>query len=167
MTLIHEALANGEELEKRKAHFQELPIALSTAVYSNSQRTKPPYASHTDYCFFQPLDLIPSEVCDCFLNLLDEEILPSWCLEFAPVDDLKKNARQAEVVRPRAWMWQNLVLLCPRIEGRVLTIGMAIASDEHPVGRTQVEDIDSGEVHTIIVPPKISGATTNARWIIL
>lgn len=167
MSLIYEALANGEELEKRNAHFHELPIALNTAVYSNSQRTKPPYASEKDYCFFQPVNLLPSEVCDCFQALIDEEILPTWCLEFAPVDELKKNRKEKVIAAPRAWMWQDLVLLCPRFEGRILTIGMAIASDEHPVGRTQIEDVDSGEVHTIIVPPKISGATTNAKWIAL
>jgi hypothetical protein len=157
----------GEKIERRYVHLTEQPIALNSAILSNSQRTKPPYAQPADFFIFEPKGKeLPTELCDTFMALLREEIIPSWSIEFVPVDKLKEGAKGRSISTPRAWMCKGLILFLPRTtEGNLLQIEMVIAESDHPVGKTQLWDVDSGESFSVIVPPEIEGVNFSVKWL--
>lgn len=100
------------------------------------------------------------------MALLREEIIPSWSIEFVPVDKLKEGAKGRSISTPRAWMCKGLILFLPRTtEGNLLQIEMVIAESDHPVGKTQLWDVDSGESFSVIVPPEIEGVNFSVKWL--
>jgi len=73
------------ELERAELHKYELPIALNTAVYANSQRdpksSKKPL-SPLDFSMYKPIDAEgPSGYYGaCYMHLVEKKELPSWAL---------------------------------------------------------------------------------------
>ncbi|MEW5857382.1 MAG: hypothetical protein AB1861_08375 [Cyanobacteriota bacterium] len=164
-----QALSEGKLLERESAHRRELPTALNTSIYANSQKTKPPYYAPLDFCFFQAPDQgrIPSPVCDCFLALHREELLPAWSLEVAPVDELQKNTRGEKFEGVRVWMTKGLILLLPSREGQLVHIGMVLAGEECPSGKVTLWDTDSSVSHQVIVPKGVTGASFDVKWMVV
>lgn len=164
-----QALEQGKQIEREQDHRKELPTALSTSIYANSQKTKPPYFSPVDFCFFHNPEesRIPSDICDAFTELSRDEMLPTWALEYAPVEDLRKNVKGTKTVRSRAWMTKGLIVVLPVTSGNLVS-GMAIASEDVPSGKITLWDIDTQEAHTIVVPPGTEpGSNLNSKWILL
>lgn len=155
-------------LEKERSHRNELPIAQNTAIYVNSQKTKPPYSSPLDFCFFSSGDegKVNSEVCDCFLSLSRDGLLPSWVLEVAPVEDIRKNAKGEKVTAVRAWMTKGLLLLLPKMNLSAVKSGMILASVEHPVGKTTLWDVDTKKAYDLIIPKGLESVSVDTQLLL-
>lgn len=166
MWLVLQALESGNELKREQAHSAELPIAQLTAIYVNSQKTKPPYARLYDFCLFKSEgeSLIPPEICDTFLKLVDDNDIPSWAISLAPLDEIRKGKGNGRVMYPRLWMCRGLALIAPRLEEGVLTAGIVVAEDDHPFGEVEVWDVDTQKSHTLRIPENLPASTTEVAW---
>ena len=158
----------GKTFEKERSHRYELPIAQSTAIYVNSQKTQPPYSSPLDFCFFGSGDegKIRSDVCDCFLNLSRDGLLPSWVLEVAPVEEIRKNTKGEKVTSVRAWMTKGLLLLLPTMSLSAVKVGMVLSNGEHTTGKTTLWDIDSKRSHDLIIPKNLEPVSTDTQLLL-
>lgn len=73
------------ELRRAELHELELPVALSTAVYANSQRdpkSNRKLASPLDFALFKPLEGEgpAGYYAACYLHLVKTQELPAWAL---------------------------------------------------------------------------------------
>lgn len=146
-------------------HKTELPIAQLTAIYANSQKTKPPYYSPAELCIFTPKeDKIPTLVCNTFINLAETSDLPVWALVLAPVSELESGANQKEVAKPRCWTSHGICLVAPQISAIGLKIGMALTNGKKS-GRINFFDVDNNQVYEVIVPAELKpGAYLDVVW---
>jgi hypothetical protein len=164
---VFDALSTGLKLERERLHSEEEAIAQLTAIYFNSQKTKPPYLSRTDFYIYPPLEesSIPAEVCNTFLALVKEQILPSWALRLSPVEEIQKGASEkVGVAKVRLWMCRGLALICPNFEQEVLTAGLAIIDDDAPSGRVAVWDVDTNEEVLIWIPEISEPYIVKGHW---
>ncbi len=150
-------------------HAQELAIAQLVSVYANSQKASPPYYKPSDFYIFAPESdvKIAASTCITFLTLSNEQLLPSWALSLAPVDEIQKGgSKGGKICNPRMWMVRGLALITPKLRDGILMAGMAIIDDGAPSGETQVWDVDSGEVHTIWVPETNEPYLIDIQWLL-
>lgn len=87
--LPYEYVLNGfwvmQKLHMNELHEQELPIALNTSVYANSQRdpksNKKPYSPY-DFTFYRPQETEgpAGYYAACYVQALELKRLPSWAL---------------------------------------------------------------------------------------
>lgn len=75
----------------------------------------------------------------------------------SPVEELQK-AVGGVVTKPRIWMVRGMALVCPQLENGLLTAGMVVIDDNAPTGLINFIDIDSGQVHQILIPSKFEEA---------
>ena len=158
---MFQALSEGQKWEREQRHANELPVAQLVSVYANSQKTNPPYFKPSDFYFFAPEDecQINQDVCVTFLSISNDQLLPSWVLRLSPAEEIQK-AKAGRVSKPRMWMCRGLALICPVLEDGVLTAGMAVIDDNHPVGDVEVFDVDGDgdQSYMIRVPERFEEA---------
>lgn len=144
---------------------QELPIAQLSAIYANSQKTKPPYYSPAELCIFTPKeDKIPTVICNTFVNLAETMDLPVWALVLAPVSELESGANNKDIAKPRCWTSHGICLVAPQISAIGLKIGMAL-TDGNKSGKVTVFDVDSNQSYEIVVPSDLkAGAYLDVVW---
>lgn len=162
-----DALETGRKLEQESLHKYELPIARNTQVYANSQRTKPPYSKATDFCFFTPENStrIPSDICNAFLSLVREGVLPGWVVSTTPVEDFKGGCNDDPVRRPRCWMSRTVVLIGPRKSKDTVHAGAAILDPlGAESGKVTVWDVDSNQAIDIIIPESSQKFELDVVW---
>ena len=74
-----------EELYRKQLHDQEMPIALNTAVYANSQRDpkkdQKPFGP-LDFAMYRPLEGNgpAGYYAACYLHLIEQKEMPPWAL---------------------------------------------------------------------------------------
>ena len=119
-----------------------------------------------DFCLFKAEgeSLIPPEICDTFLKLIDDNNIPSWAISLAPLEEIQKGKGNGRIVYPRLWMCRGLALVTPRIEEGVLTAGIVLAEDDHPVGEVEVWDVDTQKSYQIQIPANLPASTTEIAW---
>jgi hypothetical protein len=150
-----QAYEYAEKFERDRLHKEELGIAQLTMLYLNSKiDTKKTEPYKTDqFCFWLPQakqdQSIASSACDAFFSLVKDNLMPAWVVPLVPIEQLKSNQAHAAVSRPRAWVGEGVLLLVPRIVGKVVTAEFAVI--EGRPGTVQVKDVDSGKWYTIDV----------------
>lgn len=153
--LVFEALAQAQKLELERLHKMEMPIAQLTAVYGNSQKAKAPYFKTSDFYLFAPRESnFSPNTCATVLSLLEDKKLPPWALQLAPMEEIE-GGNQGNVTKPRMWMVRGLALICPSLNQGSLSATLALVEEDAPSGEVVVFDVDSGDEHTIFVPPHI------------
>ena len=166
--MILDAVQAAEKLNREQAHRAELPIALNTQVYANSQKTKPPYFELQDFCFFRPQEVdskIPSDVCDAIFEMANQRVLPGWALALAPIEEMEKGRRGNPVTKPRLWMARGVALILPRISGNSVSAGMALIDNELvQQGFITLFDVDSEESHKVLISSTSNACETNINW---
>jgi len=153
--LILQAYEHAEKLERDRLHKEELGIAKLTAFFMNSKidpkKTEP--FEPKQFCHWLPHEeqdkTISSAACNAFWSLIKDSLMPKWAVPLVPLDKLKANQSDAAVSRPRAWAAEGVLLLIPRIAGKVVTAEFAVI--ESVSGVIDVQDIDSGKWYAIEV----------------
>lgn len=157
-----QALEHGSKLQQEELHLQELGLATLTACFVNANRDpkKGEPAKPTDFFYFQNQALdgvnLPTGVCNSFFSLVQEGKMPGWVVPLAPISKLKENHTKAPVALPRAWHGEGILLLKPKLDGKRILAGMAIA--DHAEGVVPLIDIDSGATYEIYLSEPVSGA---------
>jgi len=134
-------------------HLQELGIATLTACFVNANRDpkKGEAAAPKDFFYFADREAagfkLPGRACDAFFSLISDQLLPDWMLNIAPIELMRSNRANAGLLKPRAWIGENLLLLLPRVETdeegkRTVTAAMAFTNDA--TGLVEVTDPDVG-----------------------
>lgn len=120
---------------------RELPIAQLTAVYANSQKTKPPYFSRDDFCLFRPRNnQISPEVCSAIVVLVESNELPGWLFALLPDYQEIESGAQGEPPEDAIWMAKGTALICPRYSASGVRAGMVVC--ENP-GAYEIELYDN------------------------
>lgn len=145
-----QALEFGAKFNAEQLHLEELGIATLTAFFVNSNRDpkKGSPVKASDFFHFAPKDAkdeikIPGLACDAFFSLIADRLLPNWVLNVAPIDLLRsqKSKNIRSVVKPRAWLSENLLLILPRVkDGQVEA---ALAFSNNASGLVELYDVDS------------------------
>ena len=143
-------------------------MAQLTAVYLNSQKLNPPYYSPMEVCLFssQRDNAIPTWICDAFIGLLEEGLLPSWVIDLSPIDELQSGSSEhpARLKAPRLWIAFGVAIIAPKIAATGLKIGLA-CWDGKGAGLRQVWDVDTGSTYQIVIPESIkAGAFVEPEW---
>jgi hypothetical protein len=164
--LILQALEQGAKFTSEHLHLQELGIATLTACFINANRDpkKGEPAKPTDFFYFADRDStgpkLNGAACDAFFSLVSEQLLPSWVLDIAPIELIRSQRANRSIVKPRAWIGENLLLLLPRVEvdsdGKH-TVTAALAFCNNATGLVELTDPDSGTEFFLHLPnPQIS-----------
>lgn len=154
--LILQAYEYAEKLERERLHREEKGIAQLAMLYLNSKidpKKTDPFTPE-QFCHWLPPTeqdkSISSPACDAFFSLIQDSLMPAWAVSSAPIAKLKANQANATVSRPRAWVGEGVLLLMPRIVGRVVTAEFAMI--EGASGIVDIKDVDSGRWYAIEVP---------------
>lgn len=112
----------------QELHLRELPIAQLTAVYANSQKTKPPYFSRDDFCLFRPRNnQLSPEVCSAIVALAESNELPGWLFEIIPdYQEIEINSTGTLPPEEKIWMTKGTALICPRYSASGVRAGMVV-----------------------------------------
>lgn len=109
----------------QELHLRELPIAQLTAVYANSQKTKPPYFSRDDFCLFRPRNnQLTPEVCSAIVSLTESNELPGWLFELIPDYQEIELGATGEPPEEKIWMTKGVALICPKYSASGVRAGM-------------------------------------------
>lgn len=141
------------ELRRAELHELELPVALNTATYANSQRDpksqKKPYVV-LDFTFYQPTEGTGPNAyyAACYMQLLKKKQMPSWALFcYKDVAQSDKGVAPGPIF---ALMAEDAILIGPRkINGSVT--GLLIAQ-ESASGQVRTFRDTDGNVQELRVP---------------
>lgn len=146
----------AEKLERDRLHKEELGIASLSALFANSNRDpkKSDPFKPEQFCFWKPAteaaQSIAPSACDAYFSLIKDNVMPAWVVPLSPIEQLKAGQTGARVSRPRAWIGEGVLLLMPRISGKVVTAQFALIDGAQ--GVVDVRDVDSGKWYAIDVP---------------
>lgn len=146
--LIMQALEYGQKLTLEQLHFQEMGTATLSALFVNANRDpkKGQPAKPGDFFYFASAEKengpkIPAAACDAFFSLITEHRLPSWVLDIAPIEGIRKHKGSGRYPKPRAWIGDNLLLILPRVEDGMVTAALAFCNGA--VGGVELHDVDT------------------------
>ena len=142
-----------QRLHREALHEAELPIALNTAVYANSQRdpkSQKKAFSASDFAFYQPIDDSgpSSYYAACYMSLLKNKKLPTWAL-FC-YKDMADSDRGLTPGPVSALMAEDAILIGPR-NTELGTTGLLIALESASGQVRDFKDAD-GNIRTLAVP---------------
>lgn len=161
MSLILQALHWGSKLHQEELHLAELGISTLSALFVNANRdpSKGKAAEATDFHYFKSREYaIASETADAFFSLAKDGVIPDWVMGLAPIDKLREAKGDGTYSKPRAWIGDGVMLVCPRVRGDVVECQVAIV--EHEGGVVDLKDPDSGKHWAIEL------AEGEARWVL-
>ena len=142
-----------QKTRRQELHELELPIALNTAIYANSQRDpksqKKPF-SVLDFTFYQPSEGNgPSAYyAACYMHLLKAKQLPLWAL-FC-YKEVAQSERGVTAGPIPALMAEDAILIGPRKTDLGVT-GFLIAQESASGQVREFKDAD-GNVRSLTVP---------------
>lgn len=91
-------------------------------------------------------------LCDAFAELLNEQIVPTWAVAIAPIEDLLKNKKGDKVPRPRLWMTRGIALFLPRYSSGSVFVELAVYDwSLAKTGLVTLWDIDSSESYEVLI----------------
>ena len=142
---MFQALEYGGQFSREELHYHELGIAQLTSIYYNSQKTKPPYTKPNDFCLFAPKnEHITQTLVVCINELINKELIPSWCLRLIPEEILKKEST-GKVRGLKAVSTFGMYLFLPSQISDSLTFAMGIFTDKIKPGQYILYGVDSDE----------------------
>lgn len=152
LNVILSALDYGAKFQKSELHLNELGIASLCALFVNANRDpkKGNPAKPSDfYRFADADDKLAGYACDAFFSLVSDNLLPSWALAIAPLDELRAMRKFDSFPRPRVWLAEGVMLICPHFSGDRVVAPLAIVN--HPGGVVQVCDPDGDRVYDLLL----------------
>ena len=164
-----EALREGEEIERQKQHAAEMAIAQLTAVYINSQKTKPPYYSPQDFCLFAPKtdSQLPEKVVATIHNLRRDELLPvsagAW-LPWESIPALSSDRSLKIPKRLRMLRTRGAWAIAPEIEGNFIYIPIGVVE---VYGKVQLNDPDTKCIYDVEIPKPTGHLVRDTWWLFL
>lgn len=167
--LILSALKHGEKIQSQKLHLREIAIAQLTAVYVNSQKTKPPYSTTKEFCHFWPKDEhYSNEICQTILSLLEDNLFPDWAGNYIPIDQLGYRDRHFNVPKPRVLANPWIYILSPSIiendENNWLNAPLAFIEDRKDKKYAEVYDLDTNKSYTVKLPSITNLINRDIQW---
>ena len=146
-------------MQHEKLHLQELGISTLSALFLNANRdpSKGEAAKADDFYHFKSKKKtqIDSRACDAFFSLTRDSKMPPWAVGLAPVTELRDNQKNQSVAYPRAWVGENVLILCPSLissEGEADRVSFLFALVDEGIDRVcELRDPDSDEVHRVWV----------------
>ncbi|MFZ9301699.1 MAG: hypothetical protein ACO23V_12085 [Chitinophagaceae bacterium] len=146
-------------------HLQEIAIAQLTAVYVNSQKTKPPYSTTKEFCHFWPKDEHYSfAVCQTIISLIEDNLFPDWAASYLPVDQLGYRDRGFSVHKPRVLANAWIYVLCPVITEENWLNAPLVFIDDKKAQFSKVYDLDSDRLYTIKLPSSTNLINRDVQW---
>ena len=143
----------AQQLRREELHELELPVALNTAIYANSQkdpksRQKP--STMFDFAIYKKVDANgpDSHYADCYMKLLKSGNLPSWAL-FC-YKEVASSATGSSPSSAYALIAEDVILVGPRQTELGIT-GLLIAQ-ESASGQTRQLRSTDGTIHTLRIP---------------
>ena len=142
------------ELRKAELHELELPTALNTATYANSQRDpksqKKPFTV-LDFTFYQPSEGSGpgAYYAACYMEVLKRKQMPAWALFcYKDVAQSDKGVTPGPIL---ALIAEDVILIGPRKANEGVT-GLLIAQESASGQARTFRDTD-GSTQTLMVPP--------------
>jgi hypothetical protein len=152
LNIILSALDYGAKFQKSDLHLDELGIASLCALFVNANRDpkKGNPAKPSDfYRFADNDDKLAAHACDAFFSLVADKLLPSWALAIAPLEELRSQRKFDSFPRPRVWLADGVMLICPHFSGDRVFAPLALI--EHSGGIARVSDPDNDKIYDVLL----------------
>jgi hypothetical protein len=141
-------------------HLQELGISTLTACFVNSNRDpkKGEPAKPSDFFYFtcaEDAAQIPASAANSFFSLADNGLLPNWVVALAPIEKLVAARTHHAPPELRALIGEELIVLCPSIEGGIIKGAIAITGEDLP-DISILKNPDTSEIYSVMtkdLPP--------------
>lgn len=155
-------------MSRQKAHLSELSIAQFSAIYINSQKTKPPYCSPKDFCLFSASEnKLPQDLCDIIISCKQDNLLPSGAASWLPWEDI--SVQKGRKIFPkeslRILRTKGIWGIAPKIEGNFIFVPICVNFGNF--GRMKLKDPDSNICYLVEISKKEEFLIRDSWWIFL
>lgn len=139
-------------MQRSQLHLEELGLASLCALFVNANRDpkKGKPAKPSDFYRFELQDgKIPAYACDAFFSLVKDNLMPGWVLAIAPLEEMRNLRKFDSYPRPRVWIGDGVMLICPQFLSDRVIAPLAIVNAAQ--GIIQLADPDSDQIYNVLI----------------